>query len=103
MTVFVVGVWTLVEKTFVEHLSGSNLYVASAGILIVTGVLIAFISVIGTYSAYRECRSLLISYFVILLLIFVLMLVASVLGFVFRSEVRFCLHCLNSTRSRSHP
>lgn len=84
---FSIGVWTLTEKTFLERLAGSNLYVASAAILISTGIVVSIISVIGTIGAVKEIRSLLLTFFVILFLIFVLMLVGGILGYVFRSEV----------------
>lgn len=85
------GVWTLSEKSFLERLVGSNLYVASAGILIATGVIVSIISLVGTIGAYKEARCILISFFVILFLIFITMLVGGILGYMFRSEVR-CGH-----------
>lgn len=40
LVVFSIGVWTLSDKSFMERLLGSNLYVASAAILIATGVVV---------------------------------------------------------------
>ncbi|KAI1297282.1 Tetraspanin-11 [Halotydeus destructor] len=91
ITVFSIGVWTLSDKSFMERLLGSNLYVASAAILIATGVVVAIISFLGTLGAYREIRCMLITFFVILFMIFIVMLVGGILGYIFRSEVSFAL------------
>ena len=87
VTVFSIGVWTLSDKSFMERLLGSNLYVASAAILIATGVVVSIISFLGTLGAYREIRCMLITFFVILFMIFIVMLVGGILGYIFRSEV----------------
>lgn len=70
-----------------ERLLGSNLYVASAAILIATGVVVTIISFMGTLGAYREVRCMLITFFVIMFMIFIVMLVGGILGYIFRSEV----------------
>lgn len=87
LVVFSIGVWTLTDKSFMERLLGSNLYVASAAILIATGVVVTIISFLGTLGAYREIKCMLLTFFVILFMIFVTMLVGGILGYIFRSEV----------------
>lgn len=100
LVVFSIGVWTLSDKSFMERLLGSNLYVASAAILIATGVVVTIISFLGTLGAYREIRCMLITFFVILFLIFIVMLVGGILGYIFRSEV--CSVVVHSTSSQSN-
>ena len=99
--VFSIGVWTLSDKSFMERLLGSNLYVASAAILIATGVVVTIISFLGTLGAYREIKCMLLTFFVILLIIFIVMLVGGILGYIFRSEVDERMHTemVNSVKS----
>lgn len=87
VVVFSIGVWTLNDRSFMERLLGTNLYHASATILIVTGSFVAIISLIGTFGAYKEVRCLLITYFSILVAVFLVMITAGILGYVFRLEV----------------
>ena len=70
-----------------ERLLGTNLYVASAVILIVTGSIVSIISFLGTFGAYNEVKCMLLTYFVILVILFIVMVTAGILGYVFRLEV----------------
>lgn len=92
LVVFSIGVWTLSDKSFMERLLGSNLYVASAAILITSGIVVTVISFLGTLGAYREIKCMLLCFFVILFLIFIVMLVGGILGYIFRSEVDERMH-----------
>ncbi|KAG9510303.1 Tetraspanin-11, partial [Fragariocoptes setiger] len=87
LIVFAIGVWTLTDRSFMERLLGTNLYVASAAILIVTGSIVAIISFLGTFGAYKEIKCMLLTYFIILVMIFIVMVTAGILGYVFRLEV----------------
>ncbi|KAH9407214.1 hypothetical protein TYRP_012764, partial [Tyrophagus putrescentiae] len=87
LVVFAIGVWTLVDRSFMERLLGSNLYVTSASLLIAAGIIVAFISFLGSLGAYKEIRFMLLIFFVLLFLIFILMLVGGILGYVFRNQV----------------
>lgn len=101
LVVFSIGVWTLTDKSFMERLLGSNLYVASAAILIATGVVVTIISFLGTLGAYREIKCMLLTFFVILFMIFVTMLVGGILGYIFRSEVSWSRIYWTSTENSS--
>ncbi|UYV71616.1 hypothetical protein LAZ67_8003862 [Cordylochernes scorpioides] len=61
IVVFSVGVWTLSDRTFMEPLLGSDLYVSSASILIATGVIVAVISFLGCFGAYKEVKCMLLT------------------------------------------
>ncbi|KAI2796532.1 hypothetical protein BLOT_015739 [Blomia tropicalis] len=87
LVVFAIGVWTLVDRSFMERLLGSNLYVTSASLLIAAGIIVAFISFLGSLGAYKEIRFMLLIFFVLLFLIFILMLLGGILGYVFRNQV----------------
>lgn len=58
--VLAVGVWTLVEKSDYISLLNSNLYSASAYILIAAGVIVIVTGVVGCCAVLRETKSLLI-------------------------------------------
>lgn len=58
--VLAVGVWTLVEKSDYISLLNSNLYSASAYILIAAGVVVIMTGVVGCCGVLRETKSLLI-------------------------------------------
>lgn len=84
---FAIGVWTLADRSFMERLLGSNLYITSASLLIAAGVIVSFISFLGSLGAYKEIRFMLLVFFVLLFLIFILMLLGGILGYVFRNQV----------------
>lgn len=87
IAVFSVGVWTLADRSFMERLLGTDLYVSSASILIATGVIVTIISFLGCFGAIKEIKCMLLTFFIILFMIFIIMLVGGILGYVFRSEV----------------
>uniref|UniRef100_A0A224Z905 Tetraspanin n=1 Tax=Rhipicephalus zambeziensis TaxID=60191 RepID=A0A224Z905_9ACAR len=87
VVVFAVGIWTLADRSFMERLLGTDLYVSSASILIATGVVVTIISFLGCLGAFKEIKCMLLTYFIILFMIFITMLVGGILGYVFRNEV----------------
>ncbi|RWS03895.1 tetraspanin-11-like protein [Dinothrombium tinctorium] len=102
IVVFAVGVWTLSDKSFMERLLGTNHYIASAAILIGAGIIVSIISFLGTIGAYKEIKCILVTYFIILFMLFVVMLVGGILGYVFRSEVDERMHSEMVTTVRSY-
>lgn len=70
-----------------ERLLGINLYVASAVLLIITGTIVAFISLLGSLGAYKEIKYMLKTYFVILLALLAIILTIGSLCFIFRAEL----------------
>ncbi|XP_064480066.1 CD151 antigen-like isoform X2 [Ornithodoros turicata] len=87
VAVFAVGIWTLADRSFMERLLGTDLYVSSASILIATGVVVTIISFLGCLGAFKEIKCMLLTFFIILFMIFITMLVGGILGYVFRNEV----------------
>lgn len=59
--VFSVGVWTLADRSFMERLLGSDLYVNSASILIATGIIVTIISFLGFLGAIKEIKCMLLT------------------------------------------
>ncbi|XP_035230925.1 CD151 antigen-like [Stegodyphus dumicola] len=87
IAVFTVGAWTLVRHYFMERLLGTKLYLSSASILIVTGITVCIISFLGCYGAIKRIKWMLATYFLILMVIFITMLIGGILGYVFRYKV----------------
>ncbi|XP_022693168.1 uncharacterized protein LOC111262833 isoform X2 [Varroa jacobsoni] len=87
MVVFSVGAWTLADRSFMERLLGTDLYVSSAAILIATGCIVTFVSLLGCLGAFKEIKCMLLTFFVILFMLFIVMMVGGILGYVFRNEV----------------
>jgi tetraspanin-11 len=85
--VLALGIWTVSDRSFMERLLGINLYVASAVLLIITGTIVAFISLLGSLGAYKEIKYMLKTYFVILLALLAVILTVGSLCFIFRQEV----------------
>lgn len=75
-----------------ERLLGINLYVASAVLLIITGTIVAVISLLGTLGAYKELKYMLKTYFVILLALLAVIITTGSLCFIFRAELDERLH-----------
>jgi len=85
--VLALGIWTVSDRSFMERLLGINLYVASAVLLIITGSIVAFISLLGSLGAYKEVKLMLKTYFVILLALLAVILTTGSICFIFRAEL----------------
>ncbi|OQR72416.1 tetraspanin-11-like [Tropilaelaps mercedesae] len=59
--VLFVGLWTLVDRSFMARLLGSDLYVSSAAILAATGALVICVSFLGCVGAFKEIKCLLLA------------------------------------------
>lgn len=81
------GIWTVSDRSFMERLLGINLYVASAVLLIITGTIVAVIALLGSLGAYKEVKSMLKTYFVILLALLAVIFTTGSLCFIFRAEL----------------
>ena len=53
---FGVGIWTVVDKSYIEVLLRNELYITMAYVLIVAGVLVVFVSLVGCLGAVKEVR-----------------------------------------------
>lgn len=70
-----------------ERLLGINLYVSSSVLFIITGTIVAVISLLGSLGAYKELRYMLKTYFGIQLLLLSIIVAVGSLSFVFRFEL----------------
>lgn len=60
LIVVALGIWTIVDKSFANHLLGTNLYAGAAYILLATGILVTFISCLGCMGSVKEVRCMLV-------------------------------------------
>ncbi|KAM6895361.1 tetraspanin-11 [Xenentodon cancila] len=82
-----VGVWTLVEKGDYLSLLSSSTFAVATYILIVAGSLVVVTGFLGCCAVIREQRSCLSTYFIFLLFIFLIELVAGVLAYVYYQQL----------------
>ena len=87
LTVLSVGIWTLVDRNQFAEIVGTQMYSSAAILLIFAGVIVVIISFLGCVGALKEIKCMLLTYFIILLIIFLFMLTAAILAYVFRDEV----------------
>ncbi|XP_056269409.1 CD151 antigen-like isoform X2 [Pseudoliparis swirei] len=85
--VMAVGIWTLVEKSDYISLLSSKTYAASAYILVLAGIIVMVTGVLGCCATFREQRKLLLVYFILLLCIFLLEILAGVLAYVYNQQL----------------
>jgi len=82
-----IGIWTMNDKSFVDELLRNRLYMNTTYVVVITSCFIILISGLGCFAAFKEVKCLLLTHFLITLLLFVCLLLAGVLTFVFREQV----------------
>ncbi len=87
LIVLAVGIWTVADKSYIERLLRNELFISSAYILIFAGIVIMVISFFGCFGAFKEIKCMLLTYFILLFLMFVVLVIGGVLGYVFRFQV----------------
>ncbi|EDL18105.1 CD151 antigen, isoform CRA_c [Mus musculus] len=88
LAVMAVGIWTLALKSDYISLLASSTYLATAYILVVAGVVVMVTGVLGCCATFKERRNLLRLYFILLLIIFLLEIIAGILAYVYYQQVR---------------
>jgi len=86
-SVMAVGIWTIVDKSYLENVMRNSLYMSAAYTLIAVGAITIIISFLGCMGSFAENRILLLTYFVFVLLLFVVLLIGGVLAYVFRYQI----------------
>ncbi|MBN3294964.1 CD151 protein, partial [Amia calva] len=85
--VMAVGVWTLVLKSDYISLLSSSTYAATAYILVVAGAIVMVTGILGCCATFKEQRRLLRVYFVLLLCIFLLEILAGILAYIYYQQL----------------
>nr|XP_008171237.1 CD151 antigen isoform X1 [Chrysemys picta bellii]XP_008171238.1 CD151 antigen isoform X1 [Chrysemys picta bellii] len=84
--VMAVGIWTLAEKSDYISLLSSNTYMATAYILVVAGIVVMITGILGCCATFKERRNLLRVYFILLLCIFLLEIIAGILAYIYYQQ-----------------
>ncbi|XP_032975221.1 CD151 antigen isoform X4 [Rhinolophus ferrumequinum] len=87
LAVMAVGIWTLALKSDYISLLASGTYLATAYILVVAGVVVMVTGVLGCCATFKERRNLLRLYFILLLIIFLLEIIAGILAYVYYQQL----------------
>ncbi|XP_075610977.1 CD151 antigen isoform X2 [Balearica regulorum gibbericeps] len=85
--VMAVGTWTLAEKSDYISLLSSSTYSATAYILVVAGVVVMVTGILGCCATFKERRNLLRVYFILLLCIFLLEIIAGILAYIYYQQL----------------
>ncbi|XP_012589794.1 PREDICTED: CD151 antigen-like, partial [Condylura cristata] len=87
LAVMAVGIWTLALKSDYISLLASGTYLATAYLLVVAGIVVMVTGALGCCATFKERRNLLRLYFILLLLIFLLEIIAGVLAYVYYQQL----------------
>lgn len=85
--VMAVGIWTLVEKSNYISLLSSSTYAATAYILVIAGVIVMVTGILGCCATFKERKNLLRAYFILLLCIFLLEVLAGILAYIYYQQL----------------
>ncbi|KAF4091879.1 hypothetical protein AMELA_G00042020 [Ameiurus melas] len=85
--VMAVGLWTLLKKSDYISLLSSRIYAISAYILCLAGVIVMVTGFLGCCATFKEKKRLLRVYFVLLLCIFLLEILAGVLAYIYYQQL----------------
>ena len=83
----VLAVWTMNDKSFLEELLRNKLYMDTTYIILVTSTLMILLSGFGCFAAIKEIKCFLLTYNILMLLLFVILMVGGTLAYIFREQV----------------
>ena len=82
------SIWALMDKVpWIGELVGNDLLTGAIYVLLAGGIIVAVISFFGCIGASREVKCMLLTYFIIVFLLFVTILIGGVLAYVFREKL----------------
>ena len=81
------AIWTLKDKAFLDELLRSRLYMDATYIMLVVSAVLTLLSCFGCFAARKEIKCFVLTYFIVLLLFTVVLVIGGVLAYVFREQV----------------
>ena len=81
------AIWTLKDKAFLDELLRSRLYMDATYIILIVSAVLTILSCFGCFAARKEIKCFVLTYFVVLLLFTVVLVIGGVLAYVFREQV----------------
>ena len=88
MALTVVGIWLVGTDTTMARLLGSDQYLTSAYILLITGLIVTVVGFVGCCGAIKSVKAMLLIYAIVYGLMFITLLVGAIIGYVFRDEIQ---------------
>ncbi|XP_068675064.1 CD151 antigen-like [Montipora capricornis] len=85
--ILAVGIWIMVFKSDYKSILDSDMYVIVPGLMIAAGGVVIIVAVVGCLGAVKENRFFLISFLVMVTLIFALELTIGILAWVYSSKI----------------
>lgn len=86
-TLIGVGLWLIIDRNYLTHIIGSSLFEVAAYILLVTGCIVFFISMLGCVGSMMENKCLIFSYSICLIVIALGFFLGGLLAGVFRTQI----------------
>lgn len=83
-----IGIWLAVDKIFISHIIGTDLFNAGAFLMIICGVVLLLVALFGCFSTVKMKRMLVMIYFIAVLITFVLLIGAGIMAAVFQGEIK---------------
>ncbi|KAI4480676.1 PREDICTED: CD151 antigen [Polistes canadensis] len=82
------AIWAFVDKVpYIGDLIGNDLLTGTVYVLLAGGILVSIIAFFGCVGASREVKCMLVTYFIIVFLLFVTILIGGILGYVFSEKL----------------
>lgn len=91
LAVFGIGLWIIIEQFYANELLGTNLFAGSVYVLTTMSFIGIIATVLGYFGAIKEIKFLLLTYFILIFILFVTILIGGILGYVFREKVEFTM------------
>ncbi|KAJ0179540.1 hypothetical protein K1T71_005252 [Dendrolimus kikuchii] len=82
-----IALWVWNTRSFSSTLLTNNMFIASVMVVIVMGVAMMLLSFLGCCGAAKEVKCMLLTYYILVFIIFVVMLVGGILQLVFREKI----------------
>jgi len=102
LVLLALAVWTIKDKTFLDELLRSRLYLDATYIVLVVSIVLTLLSVFGCFAARKEIKCFVLTYFVVLLLFTVVLVIGGVLAYVFREQVEWTMRAEMLTELRMY-
>ncbi|EDO47698.1 predicted protein, partial [Nematostella vectensis] len=87
IAILAVGIWVITSRSQYNSLLSNDNYVTVPGLMIAAGCLVIIVCVVGCVAVIKENRFILVSYLIMLVLIFILEIATGVVAVIYRSEV----------------
>lgn len=82
-----IGLWIWGTRSFSTTLMSNNMFTASMAVVVAMGIAMMLLSLLGCCGAAKEVKCMLLTYYILVFIIFVVMLVGGILQLVFREKV----------------